>query len=58
MSNKERVIRQVTEDLYDGYICRDTDGTLFMLVFLISLLGKKGLESFAEEFGYVARESE
>jgi len=29
-----------------------------MLVFLISLLGKKGLESFAEEFGYVARESE
>jgi hypothetical protein len=58
MSNKERVIRQVTEDLYDGYICRDTLSTLFMLVFLISLLGRKGLELFAEEFGYVARESE
>ena len=58
MTNKERVIRQVTEDLYEGYICRDTSGTHFMLVFLISLLGQKGLESFAEEFGYVARESE
>ena len=55
MTNKERVIRQVTEDLYDGYICRDNSSTHFMLVFLISLLNKKGLESFAEEFGYVVR---
>jgi hypothetical protein len=56
MSNKERVIRQVTEDLYDGYICQGTSNTRLVLEFLISLLDEKGLESFAEEFGYVVGE--
>jgi hypothetical protein len=56
MDNKYVITRQVTEDLYDGYICQSTSNTRLVLEFLISLLDEKGLKSFAEEFGYVVEE--
>lgn len=50
---KKQILSQITQDIYEGVICSDSNSTLSFITSLIELLSGDSLEIFARNWEYL-----